>query len=114
MPLSDWSVRDSARVGILLARTVPSGDGNELEICYLKDPVDLFFSQIQGSVRVRLEDGSMLRLNYDAHNGHPYTPVGRVLIERKIYTRDQMSMDRIREWMTGNPEVTCTVPTSRS
>ena len=76
----------------------------ELEICWLKDPVDLFFSQIQGSARVRLEDGSMLRLNYDAHNGHPYTPIGRVLIERKIYTRDQMSMDRIREWMNANPD----------
>jgi membrane-bound lytic murein transglycosylase A len=79
-------------------------DGRELEICWLKDPVDLFFSQIQGSARVRLEDGSMLRLNYDAHNGHPYTPVGRVLIERKIYSRDQMSMDRIRAWMTANPD----------
>jgi membrane-bound lytic murein transglycosylase A len=78
--------------------------GRQLEICWLKDPIDLFFSQIQGSARVRLEDGSMLRLNYDAHNGHPYLPVGRVLIERKIYTREQMSMDRIREWMEANPE----------
>ena len=47
--------------------------------------IDAFFAQIQGSVRVRLEDGSMLRLNYDAQNGHPYTAVGRFLIERKIY-----------------------------
>ena len=64
----------------------------------------MFFAQIQGSVRVRLEDGKMLRLNYDAHNGHPYTPVGRKLIERNIIPKDEMSMDRIREWMERNPD----------
>ena len=68
-------------------------DGRDLEICWLKDPIDAFFIQIQGSARVRLEDGAVLRLNYAAHNGHPYTPVGRILIERGIVTREEMSMD---------------------
>jgi len=45
-----------------------------------------------------------LRINYDAHNGYPYTPVGRILIDRNIIPRDQMSMQRIREWMEQNPE----------
>jgi membrane-bound lytic murein transglycosylase A len=78
--------------------------GRGLEICYLKDPIDAFFAQIQGSVRVRLEDGSIIRLNYDAQNGHPYTAVGRFLIERNIYTREEISMQKIREWMEANPE----------
>ena len=60
--------------------------------------------QIQGSARVRLEDGTLLRVNYDAHNGHPYTPVGRILIERNIMPREEMSMDRIRKWMAANPD----------
>ena len=75
-----------------------------LEICWLKDPVDLFFMQIQGSARVRLADGDVLRLNYAAHNGHPYTPVGRILIDRGIVPREEMSMDRIRAWMEANPD----------
>lgn len=79
-------------------------DGRHLEICWLKDPIDAFFIQIQGSARVRLADGSYLRLNYDAQNGHPYTPVGRIMIERGLGTRDTMSMDRIREYMTANPD----------
>ncbi len=78
-------------------------DGERLEICWLKDPIDLFFIQIQGSGRVRLEDGTTLRLNYDSHNGYPYTAVGRILIERGIVPLAEMSMDRIREWMTSNP-----------
>lgn len=78
--------------------------GRDLEICYLKDPIDAFFAQIQGSVRVRLEDGSVIRLNYDAQNGHPYTAVGKFLIERKIYTREEITMQKIREWMEANPE----------
>jgi membrane-bound lytic murein transglycosylase A len=77
--------------------------GRGLEICYLREQTDLLFSQIQGSARVSLDDGSTLRINYDAHNGYPYTAVGRILIERNIIPRDQMSMQKIREWMEQNP-----------
>ena len=77
--------------------------GRDLEIAYV-NVIEAFFAQIQGSVRVRLEDGTMLRLNYDAQNGHPYTAVGRFLVERKIYTREEISMQKIREWMEANPE----------
>ena len=73
--------------------------GRGLEICYLKEQTDLLFSQIQGSARVSLDDGSTVRINYDAHNGYPYTAVGRILIERNIIPKDQMSMQKIREWM---------------
>jgi membrane-bound lytic murein transglycosylase A len=45
-----------------------------------------------------------MRVNYDAHNGQPYTPVGRILIERNIIPREEMSMQRIREWMEANPD----------
>jgi len=76
----------------------------KLEICWLKDPTDLFFAQIQGSARVRLEDGKVLRLNYDSHNGWPYTPIGRILIAREIVPKEEMSMDRIREWIEANPK----------
>jgi peptidoglycan lytic transglycosylase A len=75
-----------------------------LEICYLRDANDLLFIQIQGSARIRLPDGSLLRVNYDSHNGQPYTPVGRILIERGIIPREEMSMDRIRKWMAENPD----------
>src|SRR3954464_14878872 len=77
--------------------------GRGLEICYLKEQTDLLFSQIQGSARVSLDDGSTVRINYDAHNGYPYTAVGRILIERNIIPKDQMSMQKIREWMEENP-----------
>jgi membrane-bound lytic murein transglycosylase A len=75
-----------------------------LEIAYLKDANDLLFIQIQGSARIRLTDGSLLRVNYDSHNGHPYTPVGRILIDRGIIKREDMSMDAIRKWMAENPD----------
>lgn len=78
--------------------------GRGLEICWLKSQTDLLFTQIQGSARVRMEDGTTLRINYDAHNGYPYTPVGRVLIDRNIVPKDQMSMQRIRQYMDDNPD----------
>jgi membrane-bound lytic murein transglycosylase A len=79
-------------------------DGQHLELCWIKDATDALFIQIQGSARIRLEDGLMLRINYDSHNGFPYTPVGRILIDRKMVPRDQMSMDRIRQWIRDNPD----------
>jgi membrane-bound lytic murein transglycosylase A len=78
--------------------------GKDLEICYVKNPIDAFFAQIQGSTRVRLDSGKLLRLNYVASNGMPYTPVGKFLIDRGIVSRDEMSMDKIREFMEANPE----------
>ena len=78
--------------------------GRGLEICWLKEQTDLLFSQIQGSARVSLDDGSTVRINYDAHNGYPYTAVGRILIDRNIIPKDQMSMQKIREWMEENPD----------
>jgi len=74
-----------------------------LEICWLKSQTDLLFAQIQGSARVQLDDGSTVRINYDSYNGYPYTPVGRILIDRGIIPKEQMSMQKIREWMEANP-----------
>jgi membrane-bound lytic murein transglycosylase A len=78
--------------------------GRGLEICWLRDPVDAFFIHIQGSARIRLADGKLLRLNYDAQNGHPYFAVGRVLIERGVVPAEEMSMDVIRTFIAENPD----------
>src|SRR5215471_3586487 len=79
-------------------------DGQKLEICWLRDPFEALSISIQGSARVILEDGTPLRINYDAHNGYPYTSIGRVLIERNLVPRDEMSMQRIRDWMAANSD----------
>jgi len=77
--------------------------GRGLEICFLTNQTDLLFTQIQGSARVSLDVVFSLRLHPPAYTGFPYTPVGRILIERNIVPKDQMSMQRIREWMEQNP-----------
>jgi membrane-bound lytic murein transglycosylase A len=79
-------------------------DGQHLEICWLRSATEALVIQIEGSARIRLEDGTLLRVNYDAHNGYSYVPVGRVLIERNLVPREEMSLQRIREWMQANPE----------
>jgi membrane-bound lytic murein transglycosylase A len=79
-------------------------DGQHLEICWIKDQADALMIQIEGSARVRLEDGTMLRINYDAHNGYPFVPVSRILIEQNIVPRHKMSLERICEWIRANPD----------
>src|SRR6516165_1320524 len=71
-------------------------DGQNLEICWLKDPSDLLTIQIQGSGRVILEDGTPLRINYDSHNGYSYASISRPPIKRGHAVRRDKSIRRIQ------------------
>jgi membrane-bound lytic murein transglycosylase A len=79
-------------------------DGQKLEICWLKDPSDLLALQIEGSGRVILEDGTPLRVSYDSYNGYSFTSLSRALIEHHRLGREEISPQRIREWMTTHPD----------
>jgi membrane-bound lytic murein transglycosylase A len=84
-------------------------DGQRLEICWLKDPLDVLAIQLQGSGRIILEDGTPLRITYDSHNGHPFRSINHALVQRNLISREGMSMPRIRDWMIANPQEAATV-----
>ncbi len=73
--------------------------GRGLELLYLKDLVELFYMQVQGSGLVRLEEGGAVRLSYAGKNGHPYTSIGRLLVERGAIAPDAMSMAAVKAWL---------------
>ncbi|PKO37176.1 MAG: murein transglycosylase [Betaproteobacteria bacterium HGW-Betaproteobacteria-6] len=72
-------------------------------LLYVDDAVELFFLQVQGSGRVRLADGSVVRLNYADQNGHPYQSIGRELVERGELKLEAASMQGIQAWARANP-----------
>ncbi|HSK38605.1 MAG TPA: MltA domain-containing protein [Arenibaculum sp.] len=78
--------------------------GKELELLWVDDPVDAFFLQIQGSGRVVLEDGRVVRVGYAGQNGHPYVAIGRDLVAMGEFTREEVSMQSIRAWLEAHPE----------
>ncbi len=80
-------------------------DGRGLEIAWLNDPVDAYYLQVQGSGRVRLDDGSALRVGYAGSNGHEYRSIGKELIRREIMAEHEVSADRIRDWVQENEEL---------
>ncbi len=95
----------SARVW-LTRREIETSDqmkGRGLEIAWVDDPVELFFLQIQGSGRVRLENGRHLRVGYAGSNGHSYRSIGVELIRRGIYKSHQVSAQVIKNWVRRNP-----------
>ena len=77
-------------------------DGKAL--VYVTDPIDAFFLQIQGSGRVALDDGSVIRVGYADQNGQPFRSVARVLIDRGELTLEHASMQGIREWGRAHPD----------
>jgi membrane-bound lytic murein transglycosylase A len=78
--------------------------GHGLELLYLDDPVDAFFMHIQGSGRIKLTDGTIVRLNYDGKNGHPYSSIGRYLIEKGLFAADKVSLQSLRKWLRADVE----------
>jgi membrane-bound lytic murein transglycosylase A len=75
-----------------------------LELVYLTDPVEVFFLQVQGSGRVKLTDGTIMRVQYDGKNGHPYNSIGRYLIEKGMLAADKVSMGGLKRWLKADPE----------
>jgi membrane-bound lytic murein transglycosylase A len=78
-------------------------EGRGLEIAWVDDPVELFFLQIQGSGRVRLNTGQMIRVGYGGKNGHEYRSIGQELVRRGIYSPHQVSAQVIQNWVRRNP-----------
>ncbi len=77
--------------------------GQGLELVWVDSYVDAFFLHIQGSGRVLLPDGALLRIGYAGQNGHPYHAIGRVLIQRGEIARESMSMQALQAWLRRAP-----------
>ena len=80
-------------------------EGRELEIAWLKDPVDVAFLHIQGSGRVKLPDGRTIPVGYQVSNGRSYRSIGRSLIDKGYMSREEMSMQGIRRYLSEHPDV---------
>ncbi len=77
--------------------------GRRLEIAWVDDPVELFFLQIQGSGRIKLQNGQTIRVGYGGKNGHEYRSIGVELVRRGIYEAHQVSAQVIKNWVRRNP-----------
>ena len=78
-------------------------EGRGLVIAYVDDPVELFFLQIQGSGRIRIEGSAPLRVGYRGSNGHNYRSIGQELVRRGVYEPHQVSAQVIKNWVRRNP-----------
>jgi membrane-bound lytic murein transglycosylase A len=78
--------------------------GKGLELAWAKDPVELFFLEIQGSGRIHFLDGSVMRVGYAGQNGRDYVGIGRLLRDRGILPPGGANMQSIKDWIRANPD----------
>jgi membrane-bound lytic murein transglycosylase A len=78
---------------------VDSGANNGGTLVWLRDRVGVFLLQVQGPAKVRLANGRLLRLVYAGRNGHPYSSIGRILIESGEITESGMSFAALKQWI---------------
>jgi len=101
-----YSMPPEARGRWLSRRQIEETDvlrGRGLEIAWVDDPVELFFLQVQGSGRIVLPDGNVIRVGYGGRNGHPYRSIGQELVRRGIYQSHQVSAQVIQNWVRRHP-----------
>ncbi len=79
-------------------------DDERLELVWLADPVDAYFIHVQGSARLRMTDGSVMRVGYAGKTGHPYTGIGRLLVTRGEGTPEDFTMAGLRGWLAKHPD----------
>jgi membrane-bound lytic murein transglycosylase A len=78
--------------------------GRGLEICYVNDPVALFSMHIQGSARVVLNNGEIIRTVYAGQNGHKYVAIGRTLEKKGYMDGPSINAESIKQWLRANPD----------
>jgi membrane-bound lytic murein transglycosylase A len=88
-----------ARAGIDAGKVV----GHAQPLAFVSDPVEAFFLEIQGSGRIAMDDGAIVRLGYADQNGHPYRAIARVLIDRGELAPERASMQAIADWGRSHP-----------
>jgi membrane-bound lytic murein transglycosylase A len=78
--------------------------GRGYEIAWVRDPLEAFFLQIQGSGKILLPDGTVLNVHYAGNNGKPYRAIGPILAEQEKIDSENISMKSIKQYMRSNPE----------
>lgn len=96
-PGTRWRTRAEIESGLL--------SGRGLELAWLPDPVEAFFLHVQGSGRLRLNEGGVMRVGFDSKNGHPYRSIGKEMIRRGLIAKHRASAQRIKAWVRKNPVV---------
>ena len=81
---------------------IEAGALRQRPLVYLRDPVEAFFVQVQGSARIKLPDGSLRRLVYAGRNGYPYTSIGKLLVDRLHIPPAEMGMTQLKAWIRAN------------
>jgi len=84
-------------------------EGKVDEIAWLKDRLDLFFLQVQGSGKIYLDNGEIINVHYHGSNGQPYRSIGKLLIDEGKISREEISMQKIRDYLRCHPEEIKTV-----
>lgn len=72
-------------------------------LAYVDDPVQLFFMHVQGSGRIQLDTGSVLRVGYAGSNGLPYVSIGKQMVKKGVITKEEASMQTIKQWLYDHP-----------
>lgn len=78
--------------------------GRGLELAFVESRIDAFFAHIQGAARLEFADGTTMRITYAAKTGHPFTAIGRILVDDGELSADAVTMRTIRQWLQDNPE----------
>ena len=78
--------------------------GQGLELLWVNDRVEAFFLHVQGSGRVRLDSGEVVRVGFAGTNEREYASIGKAMVDAGIMTKEEASLQTIRAYLNAHPD----------
>jgi membrane-bound lytic murein transglycosylase A len=100
-PLPAWP--EAAPQGRGASDAVGTLAGRGLEIAWARDPLDVFYVQVEGAGRLRLPSGRVRTAQYAASNGRSFRSLSAILCERGLLPPERRSRREVRRFFRDNP-----------
>ncbi|MDB9528444.1 MltA domain-containing protein [Oscillatoria sp. CS-180] len=104
--LDDWTKPHPTRVELEGTDGLQSHQGPlaGLELVWMRDRLEAFLVQVQGSARLQLTDGSFLSVGYAGRTEYDYVSIGRELINDDKVPEAGMTLERLLAYFQAHPE----------
>ena len=78
--------------------------GQDLELAWLDDPIEVFFLHVQGSGLLRFEDGTAMQVGFAASNGRNYRSIGKMLVDSGKVPLESASLQTLKQYLREHPD----------
>ena len=86
--------------GLLGNKSILAGN----EIVWLRDRLEAFLVQVQGSARLQLTNGKTMSITYGGSTNYRYTSIGGELVKDGVFAKEELTLPKLITYFQSRPE----------